>query len=32
MGELKINNNKKDNDMITVEDDEININTDIGKY
>ncbi len=31
MGELKINNNKKDNDMITVEDDEININTDIGK-
>ena len=26
MGELKINNNKKDNDMITVEDDEININ------
>ena len=31
MGELKINNNKKDNDMLTVEDDEININTDIGK-
>ena len=31
MGELKINNNKKDNDMITVEDDEINSNTDIGK-
>ena len=30
MGELKINN-KKDNDMLTVEDDEININTDIGK-
>ena len=31
MGELKINNNKKENDMITVEDDEINLNTDIGK-
>ena len=31
MGELTINNNKKYNNMITVEDDEINIDTDIGK-
>ena len=31
MGILKINNSKKNNDVITIEDDEININTNIGK-
>ena len=31
MGILKINKSKKNNDVITIEDDEINIDTNIGK-
>ena len=31
IGILKINNSKKNNDVITIEDDEINIDTNIGK-